>query len=363
MSECKQVSFSEEEGIEGFWGIISLNRPEAYNALSHDMILRISTQLDSWSTNKGLLGVLIHSAFEKAFCAGGDIRTLYDKGKKGDIAALSAFFADEYRLNYKIHHYPKPWLSWINGITMGGGVGISIHGRHRVATETLKFAMPECSIGFFPDVGGSYFLSRMPGELGTYLGLSGATIGSADALYGGLIDHCIAADNYSTVKTQLLNTDFRTTEAPNKIITAILNQHATTCVSSPLAEYRQAIDDCFQGDCVETMVQRLQQHPLPWCQTVAVSLLQKSPLSLKITLEQLRRGPNLDLGACLQMEYGLAQQFVRDTDFYEGVRAQIIDKDKTPHWQPATLSAVKPQQVTQYFATTTNTLQLIGGEA
>ncbi len=363
MSECKQVSFSEEEGVDGFWGIISLNRPEAYNALSHDMILCISTQLDTWSTNKGLLGIVIHSPFEKAFCAGGDIRTLYDRGKKGDVAALSAFFADEYRLNYKIHHYPKPWLSWINGITMGGGVGISIHGRHRVATETLKFAMPECSIGFFPDVGGSYFLSRMPGELGTYLGLSGATIGAADALYGGLIDHCIAASDYAAVIAQLRHIDFKKVAEPNEAITTILNEHRLSCPPPALTEYRQIVDHCFGGDCVETIVQRLQQHPLPWCQTVAALLLQKSPLSLKITLAQLRRGRKLDLGACLQMEYGLAQHFVCDADFYEGVRAQIIDKDKTPHWQPATLSAVAPQQVTQYFATTINTLQLIGGDA
>lgn len=362
MIECKQVSFAEEEGIEGFWGMINLNRPEAYNALSHEMILDISTQLDSWSKNKRLLGVVIHSTFEKAFCAGGDIRTLYDKGKKGDRAALSAFFADEYRLNYKIHCYPKPWISWINGITMGGGVGISIHGHHRVATETLRFAMPECSIGFFPDVGGSYFLSHIPGELGTYLGLSGATIGAADALYSGLIDHCIVAQDYAAVTAQLFNTNFKKVADPNELIDTILNQYAMPFAPPPLAEYREIIDHCFQGDCAESIVQRLQQNDLPWCQALAHSLLQKSPLSLKVTLAQLRRGRQLDLSACLQMEYGLAQHFASGSDFYEGVRAQIIDKDKTPRWQPATLNTVSSHQVATYFDTkTTDTLNLIGG--
>lgn len=345
----KEVLFTEEKGMDGFWGVISLNRPEAYNALSHDMILNISAQLDTWSKNDRFLGVIIHSTFEKAFCAGGDIRTLYDQGKKGDVAALKAFFADEYRLNYKIHHYSKPWISWINGITMGGGVGISIHGRHRVVTETLKFAMPECSIGFFPDVGGSYFLSRLPGELGTYLGLSGVTIGAADALYGGLADHCIAADKYSALKAQLLNSHFNKAEDPNKMITAILSQQAILPGPSHLEEYRQTIDRCFQGNCVETIVQKLQQDTASWCQDLAKTLLQKSPLSLKVTLEQLRRGRTLDLNACLQMEYGLAQHFAMDKDFYEGVRAQIIDKDKKPQWQPATLNAVSNAKVAAYF--------------
>lgn len=361
MTMFKDVLFTEEEGIEGFWGIISLNRPEAYNALSHEMILHISSQLDTWSKNERLLGVMIHSAFDKAFCAGGDIRTLYEQGKKGNVAALGAFFADEYRLNYKIHHYPKPWISFINGITMGGGVGISIHGRHRVATESLKFAMPECSIGFFPDIGGSYFLSRCPGELGTYLALSGATIGAADALYCGLIDHCIALQDYTALKTQLLQTDFSKTADPNKTITAILTQHAHTCAPPTLMEHRHSIDNYFQGDGVETILHRLQQDVSPWCQALVLSLEQKSPLSLKVTLEQLRRGRTLDLSACLQMEYGLAQHFTIDRDFYEGVRAQIIDKDRMPRWQPPTLDAVSEDKVAAYFNTvTTHKLKLSG---
>ncbi len=351
MTECKHVSFSEEEGIHGFWGIITLNRPEAYNALNHDMIVHIQTQLAQWSQNLRLLGVFLHSLFDKAFCAGGDIRTLYEQGKKGDTEALKIFFRDEYRLIHTIHHYPKPWVSCVHGITMGGGVGISIHGRHRVATETLRFAMPECAIGFFPDVGGSYFLSRMPGELGVYLGLSGVTISAGDALYGGLVDHCIAAGTTDALKAQLLQIDFYKVSDPNEAIAAVLKQQSIMYAPSQLLEHRELIDAYFRGHSVENIVRRLQENNSPWCQTLAHTLLQKSPLSLKVTLEQLRRGRKLNLDTCLEMEYGLAQHFARDCDFYEGVRAQIVDKDKQPKWQPETLEAVHSDKVAAYFNT------------
>ncbi|MCD6046038.1 MAG: caiD [Gammaproteobacteria bacterium] len=232
---------------------------------------------------------------------------------------------------------------------MGGGVGISIHGRHRVATETLRFAMPECAIGFFPDVGGSYFLSRAPGKLGTYLGLSGVSIQAADALYCGFIDHCIAATSYTAMKTQLLNTDFSKATDANKIIANILKQYAVKIEESALAAHREQIDQHFQGDSVVEIIRSLQQDAPPWCQELALSLQQKSPLSLKVTLEQLRRGKTLSLDACLKMEYNIAQHFAVDKDFYEGVRAQIIDKDKTPHWQPATLAEVSDKAVAAYF--------------
>ncbi len=359
MTIFNDVLFSEEEARHGFLGVITLNKPQAYNALSHDMILHITQQLEHWSKNKRLLAVMIHSAFEKAFCAGGDIRSLYDAGKRGDSEALRAFFCDEYRMIHRINIYPKPWISFINGITMGGGVGISIHGRHRVATETLRFAMPECAIGFFPDVGGSYFLSRCPGELGTYLGLTGASINAADALYCGLIDHCITAENYTAVKMQLLDTDFSNAVDVNKVIADILKQHAIKTEESALAEKRELIDKHFQGNSVEAILRSLQQEPSPWCQELAVILQQKSPFSLKVTLAQLRRGKALSLDACLQMEYNIAQHFSVSKDFYEGVRAQIIDKDKTPHWQPAPLDAVRDDAVAVYFdSVATNELEL-----
>ena len=349
MAIFNDVLFSEEEARHGFLGVITLNKPQAYNALSHDMILHITQQLNQWSKNKHLLTVIVRSDFEKAFCAGGDIRFLYDAGKKGDIDALRAFFYDEYKMIYQISTYPKPWISFVNGITMGGGVGLSLHGRHRVATETLRFAMPECAIGFFPDVGGSYFLSRCPGELGTYLGLSGASINVADALYCGLIDQCIAAKNYAAMKAQLLDTDFSKVTEFNAMIAAILKQHATKPEASALAEKRELIDKHFQGDSVIRIIYNLHQDASPWCQELALNLQQKSPLSLKVTLEQLRRGKSLTLDACLKMEYNIAQHFVADTDFYECVRAQIVDKDKTPHWQPATLAAVSDEVVAAYF--------------
>lgn len=343
------VLFAEEEGHHGFLGVITLNKPQAYNALSHDMILHITQQLDQWSQNKHLLAVMIHSDFEKAFCAGGDIRSLYDAGKRGDTEALRIFFRDEYRMIHRIHTYPKPWISWMNGITMGGGVGISIHGRHRVATETLRFAMPECAIGFFPDVGGSYFLSHTPGELGTYLGLSGTSIYAADALYCGLIDHCIAAKEFVAVKTELLNIDFSRAIDVNQLIADVLKQHAITMENSVLESQRECIDTYFQSDSIIRIIYNLQQDASQWCQELAFNLQQKSPLSLKITLEQLRRGKTLTLAACLKMEYTIAQHFAAGKDFYEGVRAQIIDKDKNPQWQPALLTAVSDDVVAAYF--------------
>ncbi len=349
MTLFNDVLFSEEEARQGFLGVMTLNKPQAYNALSHDMILHITEQLDQWSRNKHLLTVIVRSDFEKAFCSGGDIRFLYDAGKKGDIAALRSFFCDEYKLIHRINTYPKPWVSFINGITMGGGVGLSIHGHHRVATETLRFAMPECAIGFFPDVGGSYFLSRCPGELGTYLGLSGASINAADALYCGLIDHCVVGGNYAAMKAQLLDTDFGKATDIHKAITAILKQHAIQPENSALAEKRELIDKYFQGDSIIRIICNLEQDASPWCQELAFNLQQKSPLSLKVALEQLRRGKNLTLDACLKMEYTIAQHFATAKDFYEGVRAQIVDKDKTPHWQPATLAAVSDETVAAYF--------------
>lgn len=349
MTNFNEVLFSQEEAQNGFLGIITLNKPQAYNALSRDMIRHITQQIDSWAENKGLLAVLLHSNFEKAFCAGGDIRSLYDAGKNGDMLAMQAFFRDEYQMILRIHTYPKPWISFINGITMGGGAGISLHSRHRVATETLRFAMPECNIGFFPDVGGSYFLSRCPGELGTYLGLSGANISAADALYCGLVDHCIAAENYEATKKKLLSADLRETRNANKMIADILKQQSISSENSFLAEKRELIDKHFQGDSIIRIIRNLEQDASSWCQELAFHLQQKSPLSLKVTLEQLRRGKTLNLDKCLKMEYTLAQHFAAGKDFYEGVRAQIIDKDKTPRWQPSTLAAVSDEMVSAYF--------------
>lgn len=358
MTTFEEILLSEEEGPYGFLGIITLNRPAAYNALSHDMIRCIYTQLQQWSQNKRLLAVAIRSTFDKAFCAGGDIRTLYDCGQKGDFDALRAFFFDEYHLNYRIHTFPKPWISFINGITMGGGVGISIHARHRVATETLRFAMPECAIGFFPDVGGSYFLSRCPGELGTYLGLSGETIHAADALYCQLIDHCIPTTHHPDVMAQLLQTDLRDENTANSKITAILKQYEIALESPPLANKREGIDRYFKHATVEDIITHLKGDPNPWCQDLAAMLQQKSPLSLKVTRQQLQRGKTLNLASCLQMEYRLAQHFIADKDFYEGVRAQIIVKDKSPRWQPATLEAVDDKMVNDYFSMTGKELGL-----
>ena len=350
MSDFKEVLFDEIPGQQGFLGSITLNRPEAYNALSHEMLLQIDAQLQQWSENKRLLAVVIHSQFEKAFCAGGDIRALYESGREGDTDPLRHFFFDEYRLIQRIHTYPKPWVSLLNGITMGGGVGISIHGHHRVMSESVRFAMPESTIGFFPDVGGSYFLSRCPGHLGLYLGLSGETIRAADSLYCGLTDHHIPGARYADVIAELSMIKLHDVRQDASLtITALLKRYEVPCEEALLQDKREIIDQTFNAETVEDIITRLQQQTTAWCQELADNLQKKSPLSLKVILQQLKKGAQLNLEECLKMEYGLAQHFIADKDFYEGVRAQIIDKDRMPRWQPESLKEVSEEKVNSYF--------------
>jgi enoyl-CoA hydratase len=322
-------------------GVVTLNRPQALNALTLAMVIDIDRRLASWVDDPGIAAVVIRSAGGRAFCAGGDIRALYEAGRRGD-AYTRDFYREEYRLNHRIKTFPKPYVALIDGIVMGGGVGLSVHGSHRVASERSVFAMPETGIGFFPDVGGTWFLPRCPGQLGTYLGLTGARLGAADMLYCGIATHHCPSDRFESLLEDLGRTS---------VATEVLDRHATDAAPPPLARHRAVIDRCFAADTVEEILDRLDREPGDWAKETAALLRRKSPTSLKIMLRQLRLGAKLpDFAAAMRLEYRLSQRCVRSHDFQEGVRAAVIDKDQAPRWVPATLAEVDDDTVAGYFA-------------
>lgn len=341
------ILFEKIAGQAGDLGLITLNRPQALNALSHEMIIKMYQQLIHWRGDTEVKAIVIQGSGEKAFCAGGDIRKVYD-AKNDESLAMKQFFWDEYRLNSLIHHYSKPYIALLNGITMGGGGGVSLHGSHRVATEKFLFAMPETGIGFFPDIGGSYFLPRCKGQMGIYLGLTGARIKAAEALYLNLVNHFVGAEKLSELISVLAASDLG--KDPCQKVTEILTEFSTQSPDSSLAELQNEVDDCFDKNSIEAILERLEKSDNADCQGMVKTILSKSPTSLKVTLEQLHRGKNLDFNACMQMEYRLMIRFLQGHDFYEGVRAVIVDKDQKPQWNPSTLNGVTSQAVAHYFA-------------
>lgn len=341
--------------IIGNIGLVTLNRPKALNALTHDMVIELYNQLDEWKNNKDIQAIVIQGAGDKAFCAGGDIRNIYDARIDPELS-IKRFFWDEYRLNHRIFHYPKPYIALLDGITMGGGVGVSIHGSYRIATERFVFAMPETSIGFFPDVGGSYFLPRCPGETGTYLGLTGERIKSSDGIYLGLVNYFVSVEKLPDL-TDSLATDTLGGKASEKVL------HLIKSASSPdgnptLAEYREDIDQCFKYDSMEEIIEALQHQNNDWSKKTLEVLKTKSPTSLKVTLKQLRNGKKLSFDECLKMEYRMDMRFLKTHDLYEGIRAVIIEKDQKPQWQPSELSKVSNSEVDAYFAPLKETKEL-----
>lgn len=336
MSSEADVIFERVGGL----GLITLNRPDALNALTLGMCHAIEAQLKIWRDDPGVKAVTVQGA-GRAFCAGGDIRALYDLGLAKDEYPYR-FYHDEYRLNALIRHFPKPYIALINGIVMGGGVGVSVHGAHRVVTENLRFAMPETGIGLFPDVGGSYFLSRCPGELGVFLALTGTRIGAADVLYCGIATAYVPAARLADLQSALA-------QAGN--IDETIAEFAQTPPEEPsLAQHRARIDRIFSHDSVEEIVEALLWEGDAWASQTRTTILGKSPISSKVAFRQLREGAKLDFNACMQMEYRLANRFIEGRDFYEGVRATVIDKNQSPHWSPDTLAGVSDSDVDAYFA-------------
>jgi enoyl-CoA hydratase len=330
---------------KGSIGLITLNRPQALNALTFPMILALEQQLNAWKIDDDIHAVVIKATPGKAFCAGGDVRSLYDE--RATPEQQMQFFWHEYRLNHLIHHFEKPYIALMDGVTMGGGVGISLHGSHPVATERFLFAMPETGIGFFPDIGASYLLSRCPGRFGVYLGLTGNRLSAVDALAVGLVRQVVPSTRLDEVLSTLIDTDL-SNDAPLRVSDCI-DCFALPLEAAPILAQRPLIDHCFGPLDVESILNKLAESNDAWHHETLKTLEQKSPLSLKITLEQLHRAQSMSMAECVQMDYCLVGHFMRAHDFYEGVRALLVDKDKSPCWQPDSLSHVTNAIVADYF--------------
>lgn len=331
--------------IQGKIGFILLQRPNALHALTLPMIDMLTSHLLQWHQNPDVHAVIIQAESSKAFCAGGDIRQIYEA--RNTFAKQLNFFEREYRLNQLIHDFPKPYIALMNGITMGGGVGISLHGSHRVAGENFMFAMPETGIGFFPDIGASHILAQCPGQYGYYLGLSGDQIPAKDALGLNLVTNMVHGADFSKLVDTLLQADL--SQNAHQVVTNCIQTYADTSTTSSLLKKQEGIDACFVADNMDRIMERLSKRKEAWFQDLHQRLTSKSPLSLKVTLQQLRLAKTKSLSACLDMDGRLVRHFLQDHDFYEGVRAAIIDKDKQPRWQPMTLSEVTPMMVNRYF--------------
>jgi len=324
----------------GSLGIVALNRPKALNALTRDMCLRLKEQLDVWAGNDDIATVVIRGLGERAFCAGGDIRALYDSGMAGTPYALE-FYRDEYILNAAIKRFPKPYVALWHGMVMGGGVGVSVHGSHRIATESTVFAMPETGIGLFPDVGGSYFLSRMAGEIGMYLALTGARLKASDMLYAGVATSLMPAANAEELLSRL---------SKGETAEYALDELSSPAPEAPLAGIASDIQRIFSLGSVEEIVAALETDGSQWARDTEAMLRTKSPTSLKIAYRQIREGAHLSFDDCMKMEFRLVNRVVEGHDFYEGVRAVIIDKDNRPVWRPAVLADVREENVDIYFS-------------
>lgn len=326
---------------EGQLARIILNRPKALNALTHPMICEIAAALTEWADDPTVHTVLLTGSGDRALCAGGDIVSIY-RDARTDPDENAQFWADEYTMNAQIKRYPKPFVALMDRIVLGGGVGLSGHASHRVVTERTKLGMPETTIGFVPDVGGTWLYSRAPGDLGTHLALTAATMTGADAIALGLADSFVD----STRLDSLVDTLKRMPAAA-----AIAEHTASTVPPAPLLAERTWIDECYAGNDLPTIIARLQQSPVASAHDAATTILAKSPTAVSVTLASLRRARDLgSLEDVLEQEYRVSLRMVAGPDVVEGIRAQVIDKDRTPVWQPGTIEAVTDADVQAHFA-------------
>jgi enoyl-CoA hydratase len=320
-------------------GLITLNRPNAINALTHGMVREIDAALQRWATDDAVRAVVVTGAGERGLCAGGDIIAIYHDAKDGSGEAKT-FWRDEYILNAAIARYPKPYVAVMDGIVMGGGVGISAHGSVRVVTERSMIGMPEVGIGFVPDVGGTYLLARAPGELGTHIALTTARMSAGDAIACGFADCFVPSEHLPELLAALRE------QEPN----AAVAQFARPAPESELLAQRSWIDECYRADAVEEIVARLQSSGIPEAAKASEQILGKSPTALKAALRSLRRARKLtSLEAALDDEYRVSVASLRSHDLVEGIRAQVVDKDRNPKWSPARLEDVDDADVDAYF--------------
>jgi enoyl-CoA hydratase/carnithine racemase len=333
---------------------ITLNRPKALNALSYEMIGELRPLLEGFTRNELVNAVLIRGAGEKAFCAGGDIRALYDSYRSASNLHVD-FFAAEYPLDYLLRCYPKPYIALVNGIAMGGGMGVAQGSRLRIVGDRTRMAMPEVGIGFFPDVGASFFLSRLPGSLGLYLALTGAQIRAADSLYVGLADYYLAPDAIKQLDEVLdtLQWPWSSAEESFAEVESAVRGLCSNPGAAPLAALRAAIDEHFAAPSIKDIMASLDRETRPglsaWADETLQLMKARSPTMLAVALEQLKRGRSLDFAQCLRMEFGMARQCFDQGDFIEGVRALVIDKDNAPRWRPARIEDVSATDVQAIF--------------
>lgn len=342
--DCEPEILFERRGAAA---LVTLNRPKALNAVTHAMVRALAAQLESWRADPAITRVVVVAAGERAFSAGGDLREVTDYGRAGRYDLALAFWADEYRLNAQIKRYPKPYVALIDGIVMGGGVGVSVHGSHRVAGNKFQFAMPEVGIGFFPDVGATWFLPRLPGEIGTYCALTGDRLKAADGLGAQVATHHVPSKRFPDLVEALCGT---------VAVDAVLGAFAEPLEGGPIMTRRAAVDRLFQGSRVEDILEGLDREAASasadadFAKAAAAMMRTKSPTSLRVALAQMRRGKTWSFEDCMRAEFRIVSRIIRDHDFYEGVRAVIIDKDNKPVWRPARLADVAEADVERYFS-------------
>lgn len=328
--------------IEGRVARIRLNRPKALNALTTPMCEAMLEALDTWRTDPAIEVILLDHAEGRGFCAGGDIRMLAESGA-GDGAEARAFFHTEYRLNHRLFTYAKPTVAFMDGITMGGGVGLACPCDHRIATENTKFAMPETGIGLFPDVGGGWYLSRLPGRVGQYLALTGHRLDGAECLALGLATHYLPSAALDDAKARIA--------ADPAALAATLDALAETPPEARILADREAIDRLFASDVLEEIYAALEADDGEWAQQTLATLKTKSPQTMKVSLRLLHEGAMMPTFEDeMRQEYAVGCRVVQRHDFLEGVRAVIVDKDNAPRWEPATPEGVSPHVIDQIFA-------------
>ncbi|MGW1280380.1 enoyl-CoA hydratase/isomerase family protein [Streptomyces tsukubensis] len=324
---------------EGRAAYLTLNRPRAINALTHGMVRDLAAALDRFDDDPAVAVIVLTGAGERGLCAGGDIRAIHADAVAGGREAF-AFWRDEYRLNARIARLRTPYVAVMDGIVMGGGVGVSAHGSVRIVTERSAVGMPETGIGFVPDVGGTYLLARAPGETGTHLGLTGLPVGAADSILCGLADHYVPSDDLAAFTAELAGAD----------VHDAVRRYARPAPEGELAAQRKWIDTCYSAGSVEEIVHRLLTHGAPEAKEAAETILTRSPTSLKVTLTALRRARALDsLEEVLEQEYRVSCATFGSPDLVEGIRAQVVDKDRSPRWSPARLEDVEAGVVARFF--------------
>lgn len=342
------VLFKVHNGI----GWITLNRPQVLNSLDIDMVTRIKERLDTWKSRSDVAMVCVIGAGEKGLCAGGDIRDLYDHRSSNIVERAADFFTAEYMMDSLLWNFPKTVLVYMDGVVMGGGVGISVGASHRIVTEKTKWAMPELNIGFFPDVGSSHFLNRLPGAIGRYLALTSNVIKAEDVLYLGLADYYLEERDWHELLQALSDKDWTVGDTRNDLHELIASFVKTNDAPSPLQEMKEKIDAHFSLETVEEIIHSLEessQDTDDWEDKVRKKLLSKSPTSLKVALKQQQEGEGKSYTDCLRMELDMAMNFMNHDDFYEGVRSVLVDKDRSPAWQPTSLADVSDAEVASFF--------------